>query len=210
MRLPRRLVGAIFIERRSFVAVGEIENTIAVFERLRKYQYRIAIENGLALTLRFSRENYHHLAGFQHLTDMPDIAQPRRKDEFYNRLLNGKISTERLTHSAKYHEIEERLKFFSVIEQILSAGEGKIIVEFDRRKTDSVIEAKFHLFHRDGNPLVEAATYYTLFLDRDRGENYFPVTYVVEHSNMYVKNQQMFGCTIEQVPSKHKKVPVGV
>ena len=49
----------------------EIKNTIDVFERLRKYQYKITVENGMVIQLRFERERYHHLAGFQHLTDLP-------------------------------------------------------------------------------------------------------------------------------------------
>ena len=54
----------------------EIKNTIDVFERLRKYQYKITVENGMEILLRFERERYHHLAGFQHLTDLPDVADP--------------------------------------------------------------------------------------------------------------------------------------
>lgn len=164
----------------------------------------------MQIVLRFSREHYHHLAGFQHLTDMPNIAQPWRKDEFYTQLSKRKISAEKIKKSAKYSDIEERIKDFAVIEQIMAAGDGKIIVEFDPTKTDTVIEAQFHLYRREGNPFKGEGTFYTLFLDRGQGDVYFPVTYIVEHSNLYVKDQKMYDCTIEHLPLRQQKVPVGV
>ena len=60
----------------------EIQKTLGVFESLRKWQYNIKIENGMEIVLRFGREHYHHLAGFQHLTDLPDISKPISKHRF--------------------------------------------------------------------------------------------------------------------------------
>ncbi|MBQ8880742.1 MAG: hypothetical protein IJ030_01015 [Oscillospiraceae bacterium] len=60
----------------------EIQKSIRVFENLRKYLYRITIENGMEIVLRFEPERYHHLAGFQHITDLTDIANPISKHNF--------------------------------------------------------------------------------------------------------------------------------
>ncbi len=191
--------------------MNEIENTIAVYENLRKFQYRITIENGMQLTLRFSREHYHHLAGFQHLTDMPDVAQPRRRGEFYTQLRKGNISAERIMRSAKYSVIRERIESFHVLAQIMAAGDGRIIVAFDPSKTDTVIDAKFHLYRREGTPSSgEGVSYYTLFLRQNPSGVCFPVTYIVEHSGMYVKDQKLYDCKIEHLPLNSKKIPVGV
>lgn len=188
----------------------EIQNTIDIFDRLRKYQYRIRIENGLEIVLRFSRERYHHLAGFQHLTDLNDIANPRSKQQFYNSLKKGKISADRIKKSCQYDAIRERIESFGKIEEILAAGEGKIIVEFDNSKTDSVIQAKFHLYRREGDSFKGEAVYFTLFIDCENSSKYYPVTYVVEHSNMYMRDQVLYDCTIEQLPLSGKKVPAAV
>lgn len=131
----------------------EIQNTIDTFDRLRKYQYKITVENGIEIVLKFSRERYHHLAGFQHLTDLDDVANPRSKQEFYNKLKNGNISIGRIKKSCQYDAIRERIESFGMIEEILAPGEGKIIVEFDSSKTESLIRAKFHLYRREGDPL---------------------------------------------------------
>lgn len=184
----------------------EIKNTIDVFERLRKYQYKITVENGMEILLRFERERYHHLAGYQHLTDLPDVADPISKHKFYNDLRRGKISKEKIKKSELYGEIQERVSFFDKLEEIMAPGEGRIIVEFDKSKTDTVIKAKFHLFRREGDPFKGEAVYYTLFIDTKNGDTYYPVTYVVEHSNMYVREQKFYDCTIERQLIGGKKV----
>ena len=186
-------------------AMEEIKNTIDVFERLRKYQYKITVENGMEILLRFERERYHHLAGFQHLTDLPDVADPISKHKFYNDLRRGKISQEKIKKSELYGEIQERITFFDKLEEIMAPGEGRIIVEFDKNKTDTVIKAKFHLFQREGNPFKGEAVFFTLFIDTEYGDTYFPVTYVVEHSNMYMREQTLYDCTIERLPIGGKK-----
>ncbi len=188
----------------------QIQNTIDIFERLRKSQYKITVENGMVIRLKFEREHYHHLAGFQHLTDLPDVAKPMSKQKFYNDLRRGKISAEKIRKSALYGEIEERIAFFDALEAIMSPGKKRIIVEFDKSKTNTVIQAKFHLFHRRGDSFKGESTYYTLFIDTKNGSTYYPVTYVVEHSNLYMREQILYYCTIEQLPVGSRKASVKI
>lgn len=188
----------------------EIQKSIGVFENLGKYQYKITIENGMVLQLRFERERYHHLAGFQHLKDLPDIANPISKHKFFNDLRLGKIPVEKIKKSEMYGDIRERIAFFDKLEEIMTPGDGRIIVEFDKSKTDTMIKAKFHLFRREGDSFKGQAVYYTLFIDTKNGSTYYPVTYVVEHSNMYVREQKFYDCTIERQPIGGKKVLVEV
>ena len=122
---------------------------------LRKLLYiipacRINVENGVEILLRFSREHYHHLAGFQHLTDLPDIASPANgRQKFYNDIRKGNIPEERICSSVKYPQIADRINYFETLEEILCPGEGRIIVEFDKSSPGSLINAKFYLFkHR--------------------------------------------------------------
>lgn len=132
--------------------MGEIQKSIEIYESLRSYQYRIVIEDGTELLLKLDRQAYHHLAGLQHLTDIPYVSDPPLKDRLYNDIRSGKITESQITASEKYAEIAERIHSFSMLKDILSEGRGKIIVEFDNSKADSKIQAKFHLFKRDGVP----------------------------------------------------------
>lgn len=183
----------------------EIQNSILVFERLRQHIYQISIENGQVLLLRFSREHYHHLMGFQHLTDLESVSKPVSKQKFYGDVSRGKLRPEKMQKSVQYSIIRERIISFHMLEEILSEGDGKIIVEFDRRKNGSAIRAKFHLYRRIGDPFREEAAYYTLFIDRAPDGIYYPVTYIVEHSNRYLRNQNMLNCSIVHLPLREKK-----
>ena len=196
--------------------MGKILQSVELFDQLRKYEYRIEIENGVEVSLRFKREHYHHLAGFQHLTDLSDVANPRTgTHKFYRDLKSGKIKEQKIEASVKYPQITERIEAFAKLNDILEAGEGKIIVEFDPTIPDSLIEAKFLLFRREGNPFKGDATYFSLFLDNvEPSQSYFPVSFLVEHSGMYVRDQKTYYCKITQNPLKAEKrsdkQPVGV
>ena len=183
--------------------MGQIDNTISVYERLSKRKYKITIENGVAFVLTFDKSRYHHLVGYHYLTDLSGISEPPYgKKRFYRQLKNHKITEEEITKSELFIHIAERVEIFGYIEEIVSASDCKIIVEFDKRKADSDIEARFFLYKRDGNPLNrEPVTYYALFIGYDALENsYYPATYVVEHSKKYINEQTMLNCKIELVP----------
>lgn len=180
--------------------MGQIENTIAVYERLSKQKYKITVENGIVFTLAFDKNRYHHLVGYHYLTDIVGIAEPSYgKARFYRQLKNRKIKEEEIVKSERFKYIEERVKYFKYIEDIVSESVCKIIIEFDKNKAGSDIEAKFFLYKREGNPLnQEPVTYYALFIGYDAlRQSYYPATYIVEHSKKYVDGQTMLNCTIE-------------
>lgn len=180
--------------------MGEIEKTIEVFEKLREHRYKISIETGDSFILKFSPEHYHHLAGFQHLDDLPHISAPQLKDKFYREIKKGAISEQEITASIKYSEIEERIQNFEQIEDMLCSGECKIIVSFDAKTAGSKIEAEYYLYRRKGAAIKGDVIYYHLFLgynpDRDM---YYPATYIVEHSNLYMREQKLLDCEIEMI-----------
>ncbi|GEM_PF-2078221 len=175
-----------------------IGRTIEIFEYLRKKKFVISIEDGTQIYLSFFPEHYHHLVGYQHLTDLSDICNPQNKQKFYNDVKKHRISNEYVESSVKYSEIEERVESFDSILDILSPGEGKIIVEFDKTKLNSSIIAKFYLYKRVGNSLLGEPVFYNiLFLGYNETKRaYYPATYIVEHSTRYIVNQKLLDCTI--------------
>ena len=182
--------------------MGQIERTIEVYERLRKNRYKITIENGMEIIMSFSPEHYHHLVGYHYLTDVKSVSDPYlSKHRFYRSMKNGAVSVEQILNSVHYMQISERIDYFHYLEEIVNEGEGRIIVDFDKQKADSTIDAKFFLFKRDGEVLTgESVTYYSLFIGYDKKkEVYFPATYIIEHSIKYVSNQRMWNCKIEWI-----------
>lgn len=182
--------------------MDKIENTIAVYERLRKQKYRITIENGTSFVLEFKPEHYHHLAGYHYLTDRIDICDPPfGKRKFYRSVKNKLIDSVSITTSELFASVSDRIDYFGYLEEILTEAECKIIVEFDPIKADSDIVAKYFLFKRVGNSLLkEPVTYFNLFIGYDDdAKYYFPATYTVERSKKYVNEQKMLDCRIELI-----------
>ena len=176
-----------------------LQESIEVYERLRNIRYHVAVENGEDFTFKFLPENYHHLAGFQHLIDFQNISDYQRKDQFYGHVKRKRIDANYVQRSSYYHIIADRLNTFAIIEQIVSAGAGRIIVEYNKAKLSSEIDAKYYLYNRCGSALTGNVTYHILFIGCQRN-SYFPATYVVEHSNIYIRDQVLLNCQITHLP----------
>lgn len=181
--------------------MGQINKTIEVFERLRKNTYSIAIENGTVINFRFMTNNYHHLAGFQHLNDFPHISDPRDKDRFYRDIRKARIAEAEISSSVHYWRIQDRIQNFGKLEDMLKPGESKVIIQFDGSIPYSKIKATYFLFERDGAAFTGNVTYYHLFFGYDTEKcMYYPATFIVEHSNVYVREQEFLNCVIEVLP----------
>lgn len=183
------------------MSTEDIKKSVMVFEHLRTKRYRITVENGISFILLFRPDHYHHLAGFQHLKDMTTISAPNSKARFYRSLKNDQLDIAPISSSVHYNVIRQRIQHFDILNEILDEGEGKLIIDFDQKKASSEIVAKFLLYKRTGNPFQnEPCVFYNLFIgyDPDRDE-YYPATYVVENSRMYVSDQTIYDCKIEHI-----------
>ena len=182
--------------------MGMLNSTVAIYERIRRYKYQIEVPAlNLTFILSFAPRHYHHLAGLQHLTDIHDVANPLSTYRFYRALRRGQIDTDAIMQSALIGKISERLANFQHIENMLTPGDAKIIVSFDKHLADSNIEAVFYLFRREGNPFRnEPVTYYHLFIGQDdQTKQYYPATFIVEHSSLYASGQEFYDCHISIV-----------
>ena len=180
-----------------------IEETIQIYELLRKNVYRITIEDGTVFEFKFLPENYHHLAGYQHLTDQDiRISDPISARLFYSQIKNKVIKEDTIKQSPLYCEIAERIDFFGYIPEILAVEDGQVIVEFDESLLGTKIKAVYYLYKREGSMLGGGAvTYYSLFLGYDEvKKRFFPTTYIVEHSTAYIDKQNILNCKIEILP----------
>lgn len=177
-------------------AMDILEETVLIYERLRKIKYRVIVDTGEDFIFGFQPANYHHLAGIQHLTDLYKMCIPESKDLFYRDIKNGKVREKDIRKSAKFHEIEERLYHFGVLEEILEEGDARIIVEYNRDKISSKIDAKYYLYKRFGSRFDGSIRYHILFIGQNE-RRYFPATYIIEHSNIYIRNQELHFCKIK-------------
>ena len=176
-----------------------VDSTIETFERLRENLYLVeVIDLGISFTLSFEPRHYHHLVGLHHLTDVSFISSPTSTERFYKQLKRGSVNLNHILESDLFPTVVERFENFYRLEEILAASDAKIIVGFNRHRAGSLIDAVFYLYQRDGNALLgEPLTYYHLFigLDSETGQ-YFPSTFIVEHSKLYANGQDYYDCKI--------------
>lgn len=147
------------------------------------------------LHLRFSLQTITIWPDSNTWSDFRNISSPKSKDRFYGSVKRQQLQTEYIQRSSSYHEIEERLHTFGYLEDILAEGEEKIIVEYDRSKLSSEIEAKYYLYKRVGSVFEGNVKYHILFIG-SMNERFFPATYIVEHSNIYMRDQNLHDCRI--------------
>ncbi len=193
--------------------MGEVQNAVQEYKELIKNEYEIKIcdkdypEKNSVFVLAPKPEHFHHLAGFQHLTDLQGIWNPREsKSRFYRRLERGDVDEAYIMSSVFYYKIAERIRNFSYLKEILAPGKGKIIVDFNRSLADSDIEARYFLFKREGNPMYGDVIYYNLFIGYDEEKTgYYSATYIVEKSTLYIRNQMPLNCEIKVVHSSENK-----
>ena len=178
--------------------MDRILDIVDVYERLRKNKYRITVEDGSSFVLELRKGALHHLAGFHYLTDLPLIAYPSYgMERFYSDIKKGRLDIESARSSVHYNEISERIDSFATIEEILSPKECDVIVDFDRSICGSSIVAKYYLYKRTGSVINGDVIYNNLFLGYDEAKaSYYPATYLVEHSNKYIKEQNILSCKI--------------
>ena len=121
-----------------------------------------------------------------------------RQAKNLSRYKNGSIKESDLLGSVHFDKISERISSFETIKEIVQPGNTKIIVFFDDSIINTAIHAQYYLYKRVGSALEGNVTYYNLFIGyNQKTDEYFPNTYIVEHSNNYIKNQLILDCEIQ-------------
>ncbi len=89
----------------------------------KKYRFVIASKGkSTEIELCFQKSDFHHLCGLQYLTDIRYIRRAPREDIF-NDIISGKITSEYLKKSSHYTEIEGRIKNAQTLETFLDNTE---------------------------------------------------------------------------------------
>lgn len=154
---------------------------------------RLTLENDMVIVFQFKRHHFKHLLGLEKLTDI-DIIQNSSANVIYKRLLSDDKLAAIIRKSHHYDLIENRLKYFDSLEEILH---GKIIIDFEPS------------FVQDGTLLLN--TDYILYLKKDGGyvnftigggiNGHYPETFFFEPSNKYITDQTLLDVvSVEIIP----------
>lgn len=160
----------------------DLQELAIYFEQFLYHQYLLTIgkrNKTLFLKLSFQADQFFHLIGLQKLTDLP---QPRNKFAFFENAKSGQIHTD-ITKSMYFPEIENRLKYFKRIENLLKQD---IIIRFDKRKAYTSIHAQALLYEKYQNHYIH------LFFTLSQNNLYHPCSFFYHTDSKYIVNQEVY------------------
>lgn len=147
-----------------------------------EYEFTLGRKNrAVKLLLKFSKEDWFHLMGFQYLKDLPHLKRSRNK--IFDDIAENRISANTIEESVFYGEIRERVQMLSYLEDILD--DNDTIFRYSATvNAFSKIQAKFLLDHRFEDQRI------FVFLSQHSDGDYFCRSFFPMSNIDFAKNQQ--------------------
>ena len=160
-----------------------IRDCVSAFLPLLNTEYEIVLgRKGVAVTLRitFDKKDCFHLMGLQYLIDRPELNRDRGK--VFDEIVAGSITTRQVESSDFYKQIEERVNFLPLLEQLLDSNDT--VFKYNKKvNIHSMIDADYLM----KNNMEDRNLY--LFLSQGSDDRYFCRSFFPEEKMDYTKNQ---------------------
>lgn len=160
-----------------------IRDCVSAFLPLLNTEYEIVLgRKGVAVTLRitFDKKDCFHLMGLQYLIDRPELNRDRGK--VFDEIVAGSITTRQVESSDFYKQIEERVNFLPLLEQLLDSNDT-VFMYNKKANIHSMIDADYLM----KNNMEDRNLY--LFLSQGSDDRYFCRSFFPEEKMDYTKNQ---------------------
>lgn len=166
--------------------MNTISECAKLYQTLLKKEYIFALENNINFSIYFSTTNFYHLLGLEKLRDIAQF-KGKKPNQIYKQILNGRITDNLVSNSKYYYLIENRIKNFETLPDLLNFDRGnKIIIDFDINKLNFVSKlefTKYILYKRSNTKYIHL----TIGLK----DKLYPETFIVENGSTYVSGQTM-------------------
>lgn len=147
--------------------VSSIYDCVDAFSKLLDIEYVIILgrkSQNVTLQIEFRKIDLHHLLGFQHLIDRPELNHDREK--VFNDLKKRKISAKHIEKSHHYTKIKGRVDFLPYLEEIFD--DNKTIFKYNEAMNNfSLIKFEYLL----KNEILSKNVF--TFLSKTKNEKYF-------------------------------------
>lgn len=168
-----------------------IFNAAIKYQKLLDCQYNFIVGckgKEYPISLTFSNDEFHHLAGLQYLNDIRYIRRTSRAEIFIN-IIQGSINDDYLSKSSNYSDILQRLDDITDLEKFLDSN--KTIFKFNRSANPhSMINADFILKNNEN----KINTYF--FIQRKSDGTYFGKSIFSRKEKEYDYTQGHTQCTL--------------
>ena len=160
-----------------------IEECARYYGKFIGHTYKLTLENGLAVSIRFDKCYFKHLLGLEKLADIPMLSTISA-NAVYKKLLCEEKLASAIHRSHHFKKISDRLEYFGFMDEILHS---KIIIDFD----PSIVQNGTFLRNTD----------YILYLKKHKGyinftiggglDGHYPETFFFEPSKRYITGQTL-------------------
>lgn len=159
----------------------DIQECAKFYGELLNKDYIFTLENSIKFKLIFAPSNFFHLLGLEKLKDV-SMKQPAKM--VYFDILSGRISPEIISNSSFYRVIEQRIKQFEELGNMLNSDKSKIIVDFNKNIVPfTELKNTKYILYRHKN---EGYAHFTM---GSKGKGVYPETFFFEESKRYVTGQ---------------------
>lgn len=168
-----------------------IKKCAEVFRNYVGYNYTFILDCNMSINVMFTSGQFYHLAGLQYLKDIAQVNIRQSNNSatnIFKKILSNNITQQLIENSSFYDKIYERLLYFANFDDVMTA---KLIIDFDYTKLPKTkIMSRYLLYKQYGD------VYVILGLKYDEKKNIFaPETFIVEHSDYYIKDQISYDIT---------------
>ena len=146
-----------------------------------EYEFVLGRKNkSVSLVIEFQKFHFFHIAGLQHLRDLPKLAISA--EEVYNQIETGQLSVDYIESSKDYASISRRITYLPMLEQIFDSNDT-IFKYNPALQAFSVIEADFLL----KNTLDKIPVF--VFLSKGKNQKYFCRSFFSDTKKDYAERQ---------------------
>lgn len=125
--------------------MSEIESAIESFKELLDVEYEFVLgrkNRTVALAVEFQKSHFFHIAGLQHLKDLPRLSFSAEK--IFDKIESGELESKYIESSGFYSSIHNRIKHLPKLSEIFES-DSTIFKYNPALQSFSVIEADFLL-----------------------------------------------------------------
>lgn len=163
--------------------MSDIYTALSAFKNLLDFEYEFVLgrkNKTVTLIVEFQKLHFFHIAGLQHLKDLPRLAVST--DKVFDMLEAGTLSVNYIESSIYYDLISDRVDYLPCLEQIFDSNDT-IFKYNPSLQAFSVIEADFLMKN-----VIKQVNVFT-FLSKDKNGKYFCRSFFPDMKKDYSENQ---------------------
>lgn len=172
--------------------LSEIVVALESFKKLLDFEYKFVLgrkNKTISLEVQFLKSHFFHIAGLQHLRDLPRLSHSAEK--IFNQIDSGELSETYIKSSEFYGLIQNRIKFLPKLSKIFES-ENTVFKYNPALQAFSVIEADFLLKNKFENETL------FVFLSKSESGKYFCRSFFPDNKKDYSEKQARWTVLFKQ------------